>query len=55
MQTLNTMNTKIRENLTKEQTWAQAYDVGFSDGYRSACCECWALGYDEATKEVLQR
>lgn len=37
---------------TSEQTWAQAYDLGFSDGFRAACDQCWALGYDEGLKEA---
>jgi hypothetical protein len=36
------------ENLTKEEVWARAYDVGFSDGFQAGACDGWAEGYSAA-------
>jgi tRNA U34 5-methylaminomethyl-2-thiouridine-forming methyltransferase MnmC len=39
---------------TTNQIWAQAYDIGFSDGFRAACDPCWSKGFDEGLKEASE-
>jgi hypothetical protein len=37
---------------SRNQIFAKAYDLGFSDGFRAACDECWALGFDAGLKQA---
>lgn len=36
------------------QIFAKAYDCGFVDGFRAACDECWAKGYDTGIKTMAE-
>ena len=37
-----------------DKQFAAGYEVGFRDGFKAACDECWAKGYDAGTKALAE-